>query len=359
MFFNILLQVSATDEWWSLATDGSSDVDDKYFPFIIRHWDDTGRVVPTFVDMPVCNQATAANIFGALDECAQRYKLRWERCCSYAGDNATVNSGIRNSIMSRIKEKQPDVYSAGCSCHLSNLAAEKGGRVLSISISDLLIDLYYHFDKSCKHKDELQKFQDFCNEKVRKVIKHVTTRWLSLGHCIERLLQMWDSLYSYFITNFDKDGDDERDPGRRRRKSTAKGYQNREDRVVKLFKNESTKAYALFLHAVIPAFDAFNILLQREDPMIHAVHPTMVALYQKILAKLVRPDALAEQDDILEVDFEDQALHREDQDLFVGFATRQYLRSKDLPATDLQKLYGDVRKFYIAVLRCVRHCICC
>ena len=28
--------------------------------------------------MPACNQATAANVFETLDQCAQRYGLRWE-----------------------------------------------------------------------------------------------------------------------------------------------------------------------------------------------------------------------------------------------------------------------------------------
>jgi len=342
-------------QWWSLATDGSSDVDDKYFPFIIRHWDGS-HVVPTFVDMSVCNQATAANIYAVLDECVGRYGLKWEKCSSYAGDNASVNKGLRNSIFSRIKEKQPNVYWAGCSCHLSNLAAQKGGSALRINVPDLLIDLYYHFDKSCKRKDELRDFQVFCGEQVRKVIKHVSTRWLSLSRCIERLLQMYDSLHGYFVTNFDKDGDEQEmgRPRSKRRRVTKKGAaETREDRIVKHLKNPITKAYALFLHAVLPAFDGFNLLLQREEPMIHVLYPTMMVLYEKLLGRLVRTDALAaHQGDILDFDFKNESLQRNAEDLFIGSMTRQHVRAQQLEGTsDLKNLYSDVRDFYTAVLR--------
>jgi hypothetical protein len=50
---------------------------------------------------------------------------------------------------------------------------------------------------------QLKDFMEFNNNVVRKVIKHVSTRWLSLGKCLERTLKQWDSLESYFLSYFD------------------------------------------------------------------------------------------------------------------------------------------------------------
>ena len=50
---------------------------------------------------------------------------------------------------------------------------------------------------------------EFNNNVVRKVIKHVSTRWLSLGKCLERTLKQWDSLESCFLSNFDLEDDPE------------------------------------------------------------------------------------------------------------------------------------------------------
>ena len=41
---------------------------------------------------------------------------------------------------------------------------------------------------------------NFNNNEVRKVIDHVSTRWLSFGKCLERTLIQWDSLESYLLS---------------------------------------------------------------------------------------------------------------------------------------------------------------
>ena len=44
---------------------------------------------------------------------------------------------------------------------------------------------------------------NFNNNEIRKVIKYISTRWLSFGKCLERTLMMqWDFLESYFLSNF-------------------------------------------------------------------------------------------------------------------------------------------------------------
>ena len=58
--------------------------------------------------------------------------------------------GIRNSVLSRLLAKQPDVFSLACVCHLAALYAASGLKALPYSVDDLLIDIYYHFKHSSK-----------------------------------------------------------------------------------------------------------------------------------------------------------------------------------------------------------------
>ena len=58
--------------------------------------------------------------------------------------------GKRNSVLSRVIQKQPDVFSMGCMCHLATLCAAAGLKKLPVSIDDLLIDVFYHFKHSSK-----------------------------------------------------------------------------------------------------------------------------------------------------------------------------------------------------------------
>ena len=49
---------------------------------------------------------------------------------------------------------------------------------------------------------------EFTNTYIGKVIKHVSTRWLSLGKCFDRRLTQWDALKFYFALKFDLNDDE-------------------------------------------------------------------------------------------------------------------------------------------------------
>ena len=53
---------------------------------------------------------------------------------------------------------------------------------------------------------------NFNNNEVRKVMNHVSSRWLSLGKCLERYGTLWDSLMQWdslesFLSDFNLDDD--------------------------------------------------------------------------------------------------------------------------------------------------------
>lgn len=140
--------------------------------------------------------------FSVVDDSLKEAGLSWNNCRAYSSDNANNMVGKHNSVLSRIAQQQPLVYAVGCPAHLAHLAAKKGTKPLSFNVEDFLIDIYYHFDKSAKRKAKLREFSQFCDTVVRKVLKHVSTRWLSIGKCVERILQMYTSLRSYFLSTY-------------------------------------------------------------------------------------------------------------------------------------------------------------
>ena len=118
-------------------------------------------------------------------------------------------------------------------CHLAHMFTGKEAIELSVNIEDFVIDIYYHFRRNAKRKAQL--------------IKHVSTRWPSLGKCLESTLKQWDCLESYFLSYFDLQDDPEAD-----------GQTNPETRLEKAFKSPVTKLYAMFVQCVIPVFDSYN-----------------------------------------------------------------------------------------------------
>ena len=108
----------------------------------------------------------------------------WLRCTSIGVDNTSVNIGSHNSLKTRIKIKNPSVHISGCNCHILHNAAQKASEMFvdgtNFDVEELVIDLYYWFDKSTKRKNELQSFCIFCDISYKSLVKHITTRWLSL-----------------------------------------------------------------------------------------------------------------------------------------------------------------------------------
>jgi hypothetical protein len=86
----------------------------------------------------------------------------------------------------------------GCPCHLTALLAGKASHELPIKLDDFLIDIYFYLDKSSKRQQTLNKFMDEFNITMKKVTKHVVTRWLSLGKSLARVIVQWDALEAFF-----------------------------------------------------------------------------------------------------------------------------------------------------------------
>jgi hypothetical protein len=122
---------------------------------------------------------------------------------SLAADNASVMQGRLKSVASFVVKKAPHVYMLGCACHLMHLAAGKAAAALDVRVDELLIDIYYYLDKSSKRKQELKRLQVLCDVETHKILKHVSVRWLSIGVCLDRLIEQWPALTALFVHSSD------------------------------------------------------------------------------------------------------------------------------------------------------------
>lgn len=197
---------------FSVAVDGSNDVGlTKMNPLTVRIFDvETSRVVTQFLDMCTASAATAEAIYGVVDgRLAELLGTEnpWELCTSVGVDNTSVNIGVHNSLKSRVLQRNPAIYFSGCPCHILHNAAQKAadafGSVSGFDVEEFTIDLYYWFEKSTKRKNSLRSYCEFCDHQYRSVIKHVSTRWLSLELAIERSLRQYPGLKSYFLSEND------------------------------------------------------------------------------------------------------------------------------------------------------------
>lgn len=96
----------------------------KYFAIMVHYWDDgASQPVTRFLAMTVCSIATTEALFNALDQELHSRNIPWSNVIGYASNTASVMVGAHNSVLSRVREKQSNVFSLGCLCHLAALCA--------------------------------------------------------------------------------------------------------------------------------------------------------------------------------------------------------------------------------------------
>ena len=328
---------------YSLSVDGSNDTGlQKMNPLTVRIFDeDRKRVETRFLDMCTTSgkaAGTAQAIFDKMNAVLNLHNIPWVNCIVVGVDNTSVNIGRHNSIMTRVHGVNPSVYFMGCPCHIAHnvasAAADAFRNEVDFDVEELVVDIFYWFDKSTKRKGSLEEYC-FCDVQYRKVIRYISTRWLSLEKAVEHAIKVYAGLRSYFLSECSSE--------------------QRFIRLQTLFDTPVTEVYLLFYQSILPVFNHLNQFLQREYPCIHLVH-NCENLLKKLLVKFVKLSAIKTATTLAEVDT-GIANQLSDDNIFVGFVTRQTplkLERGDCSTLDSRKFLLGVRQFYVAAVEYIR-----
>ena len=213
--------------------------------------------------------------------------------------------------MTRLIEKQPNLFVVHCICHVAALCASHACcSAITNEVEQLLRDTYNFFNQSSKRLAQFTDFQHFVDVEPHRLLHPSQTRWLSLHQCVARMVEQWPALRSFFAST------DER----------LVVVQ----RTLERLDNPTLKLYFLFLDEVLPLFNCFNQLFQSERPLLHVLHSELIVLYKKFLLKFIQEEVVeAHAHNILELDVEDECVQLSNDQLFVGTATRDFIESND------------------------------
>lgn len=256
------------------------------------------------------------------------------------------------------------------------------------------MDIFYYLEKSAKRKDRLVEFQGMHNTEVRKILKHVPTRWLSLGRCLTRLLEQWQPLVSFFLNetkpksqqrpsflgsyqipktaaaSADVRDEVQRDHQKRKEprgkidatpakkvklssESTGRASLTREERLLYFLTSDVNFAYGLFLKSVIPVFDKVNAQLQSQAPQIHLLQSLLMQFLRDLLARFVNPSAIKACSSPLEIPYQDLKNQKANEDLVLGSRTLSVVEG--LRASEKQEFFSTVRKYFTVTCDYIRH----
>lgn len=127
------------------------------------------------------------------------HRLDIKNVSAYYADNASVNFGCKQSVFTKLKTLNSKIVKANCNAHVLHNTLKKLIDVIHCDVETTVTCVYSHFSISANRRVlQLQEFFDFVDLEYHDLLRHVTTRWLSLGPAIHRLLKPWPAIISYF-----------------------------------------------------------------------------------------------------------------------------------------------------------------
>ena len=118
------------------------------------------KVVTKFYDICFSTSSTAVGIFRSIDTALKKNKITWDKCVSLAVANTSVNVGQNNSVIVEARKKIEYIILMHCRCHIAHNAVSKATKafvkvVNNCDVEELLVDIYFQFHYSSKHKNML------------------------------------------------------------------------------------------------------------------------------------------------------------------------------------------------------------
>lgn len=259
--------------FFSVMTDTSNKGNRKMYPICIQYFTLENGCQNKLLDFFECSAETSDAISNNILQTLERLGLDIKNVVSFSADNTNANFGKHRSAYTLLRDKNPSLLKAGCLAHVLSNTFKFALNKLNYDVEGVVLKIYSHFQASSLRREDLKEFVEYAQLHWVELVKHVPTRWLSLGPAIDKVLLVYPALMSYFLASSD---------------SCSKSLQNLlflDDFGEEQMPNTEFSKMALYLHFcanVCALFEKSNKLLQKNDTASTELFGIMKTLLEQI-----------------------------------------------------------------------------
>ena len=171
-----------------------------------------------------------------------------EKVVGFFADNCNTNFGGvkrrgQNNVFFKVKEKiERDLTGIGCAAHIVHNCLQHAVDTLPVCVQSLVVKIYKFFHIYSVRVTELKNFCKFVEIKYQRILQHGNTRFLSLLPALQRILEMFEGLKSYF--NF---------------------QEGCPTLIKKCFEEPTQELYLIFVHGQLKYFNETILKLEKEN----------------------------------------------------------------------------------------------
>lgn len=190
---------------FSIIVDETTDVTSTHsLCIVVRYFDEKAKkireslwdLIEVYRDKN--SLANAEQISQKIIKSFEVEEIPLENIFSFCSDTCNLMFGVFESVSTKLKCTIPNLNIIRCNAHIQHLAAQKSMLQIPVDIEGFLKDVNNYINGSAKKHKRWHLHQIAKGVKPINVLKPCTTRWLSIGNCITRLLQRWTALQTFF-----------------------------------------------------------------------------------------------------------------------------------------------------------------
>ena len=201
-------------------------------------------------------------------------------------DGPSVNKKFERNLLQslEVNEGTRFICIGSCPLHIVNNSFGEGMGSLRavINLDQFAIDLHFFFKYSAARREDFLQIRDITDVTVQYVLRHCQTRWLSIERVLVRIIEQYENLCTYFLTELPKQlcfkG------------KNGVGNTDRYKRISSNLNNKALLPYMAFIVYIAQDFRQFLLPLQTSAPMIHLLYSMERKLIQNLLSKFIQPD---------------------------------------------------------------------
>jgi hypothetical protein len=338
-FHELLLRdVKESDLPYTIQYDETTNAQtQKQLDIAIRFWSAKRECVMVHhLQTFLMGHATGKQLSEKILEAIHGNNLRLELLLMLESDGPNVNKTVWNNINETVKSlgRKSLVDIGTCNLHICHNAFSKGLAAAFGTLPDLVIDLYQWFKLSAARQEDYRKIQNELGLPKHKFLKHVECRWLTLAPAISRVLEQWDSLLKYFLTDLAKE------------KDITKNSRYR--RICNILNAKETHIQLHFVFSIADLFSSFLQFFQRKEPLIHVLYDQLCLLVKQLLNRFVKSETIdgKSMKDLAAMDFKAIKIQKDDKAIDIGDDARKRLQKLTSEKTKL--FFLDCRHFLAA-----------
>ena len=173
-----------------------------------RFWsEEQNEVVRRFYTALMFGHAKGAKVAAAMVDKLEEDKVNLSSILTLSSDGPNVNKTFFRAVNTSLKGAgNPGMINIGtCNLHVVHNSFCKALEAYGTPVDDLAVDIHSFFKISSARREDFKFIQLEEEMETHTVLRHVPSRWLTLGPVVDRLIEQWEPLQKYFTDLANKD----------------------------------------------------------------------------------------------------------------------------------------------------------